>query len=126
MPEPEYAAKVRMAEAEVVTLLKSLPTPLRERAEKVPVTYQPCPTRELVKDGIEEDTLGLFVGPEFAGEVENVAPMAAQVFLFIDNLWDQAEGDPEIFKEEVRTTLLHELGHYLGLDEDDLADRGLE
>jgi predicted Zn-dependent protease with MMP-like domain len=117
---------VRMAADEVSAVLKSLPTPLRERAEKVPVTYQPYPTRELVKDGIEGDTLGLFVGPEFAGEVENVAPMAAQVFLFIDNLWDQAEGDPEIFKEEVRTTLLHELGHYLGLDEDDLADRGLE
>jgi len=29
------------------------------------------------------------------------------------------------FREEVRTTLLHELGHYLGLDEEGLIDRGL-
>ena len=44
--------------------------------------------------------------------------------------WDQMdawlEEDEEIFREEVHTTYLHELGHYLGLDEDDLFDRGLE
>jgi predicted Zn-dependent protease with MMP-like domain len=78
-----------------------------------------------VRDGIEADTLGLFVGPPFAGEFATNAPIAAQVFLFIDNLWDFADNDPEIFQEEVRTTLLHEIGHYLGLDEDDLFDRGL-
>jgi predicted Zn-dependent protease with MMP-like domain len=32
----------------------------------------------------------------------------------------------DLFREEVATTLLHELGHYLGLDEGDLTDRGLE
>ena len=33
--------------------------------------------------------------------------------------------DETTYRQEVRTTLLHELGHYLGLDEDDLDDRGL-
>ena len=32
----------------------------------------------------------------------------------------------EFFRDEVHTTYLHELGHYLGLDEDDLTERGLE
>ena len=75
-------------------------------------------------DGIEADTLGLFVGPEFAEE-SNV-PMPPQIILFLANLLDCAEGDPESFRDEVHTTLLHELGHYLGLDEDDLTERGLE
>jgi predicted Zn-dependent protease with MMP-like domain len=30
------------------------------------------------------------------------------------------------FRNEIRITYLHELGHYLGLDEDDLFERGLE
>ena len=30
-----------------------------------------------------------------------------------------------IFREEVKSTLLHELGHYLGLDEDQVEDLGL-
>ncbi len=28
--------------------------------------------------------------------------------------------------EEIRTTLLHETGHFFGMDEDDLADVGLD
>ena len=35
-------------------------------------------------------------------------------------------GVEEIFADEVHTTFMHELGHFLGLDEDDLYERGLE
>jgi len=44
----------------------------------------------------------------------------------LESLWDAAEQDEDTFCEEVRATYLHELGHFLGLDEDDLIDRGLE
>ncbi len=53
-------------------------------------------------------------------------PLPPQIILFLENLWDQAEGDEDLFCDEVHTTCLHELGHYLGLDEDDLCERGLE
>ena len=53
-------------------------------------------------------------------------PLPPQIILFIDNLWDMAEGDENVFRDEVRTTVLHEIGHYFGLDEADLEDRGLE
>jgi len=97
---------------------------LQERARLVPVTFERVPGVELQADGIEPDTLGLFVGPDFADE-ESV-PMPPQIMLFLDNLWDEAEQDEGWFVEEVRTTYLHELGHYLGLDEDELTERGLE
>ena len=113
-----------LALAEVEATLASLPKPLRERAERLPVTFERQPNAGLQADGIEADTLGLFTGPEFADE-GNV-PMPPQIILFLENLWDVAEGDEEIFNEEVRTTFLHELGHYLGLDEDELTERGLE
>ena len=51
--------------------------------------------------------------------------MPSAIRLFIENLRDEAEDDPERFRQEVRTTLLHELGHYLGLDEDELERRNL-
>ena len=47
------------------------------------------------------------------------------ILLFLENLWDFAGEDEEIFRQEVRTTYLHELGHYLGLEEIDLEERGL-
>ncbi|MBL9126699.1 MAG: metallopeptidase family protein, partial [Verrucomicrobiales bacterium] len=48
------------------------------------------------------------------------------ILLFLENLWEFVEGDSDGYYEEVRTTYLHELGHYLGLDEIDLEERGLD
>ena len=115
-----------LATGEVESTLAELPTPLRERARVLPVTLEPRPNAAQRRDGIEPDTLGLFVGPEFAHEDLTPLPLPPQIILFLENLWDQAEADEELFREEVRTTYLHELGHYLGLDEDDLFDRGLD
>ena len=113
-----------LALAEVEATLAALPKPLRERAGKLPVTFEHLPNAGLQADGIEPDTLGLFTGSEFADE-GNV-PLPPQIILFLENLWDFAEGNEEIFQDEVHTTFLHELGHYLGLDEDEIAGRGLE
>ena len=113
-----------LALTEVETTLAALPAPLRERAQKLPVLFERRPSHALQTDGIEPDTLGLFGGPEFAEE--DAVPMPPQIILFLENLWDFAEEDEEIFRDEVHTTYLHELGHYLGLDEDELTERGLE
>ena len=101
-----------------------MPEPLRERAKQLPVTFEPTPNAGRIADGIEADSLGLFTGAEFAEEGH--VPMPPQIILFLENLWDFAEQDEEIFLDEVNTTYLHEFGHYLGLDEDDLFERGLE
>ena len=113
-----------VAAAEVEATLAALPKPLRERAEKLPVTFERQPNAGLQADGIEPDTLGLFTGAEFVDE-GNI-PLPPQIILFLENLRNFAEGDEVVFREEVRTTFLHELGHYLGLDEDELTERGLE
>jgi len=113
-----------IALAEVEWTLVALPEPLRERAEKLPVIFERQPDAELQADGIEADTLGLFTGAEFAEE--NDMPLPPQIILYLQNIWDAAETNEKRFREEVRTTFLHELGHYLGLDEDDLIERGLE
>ncbi len=111
---------------EVEATLAALPAPLRDRAQALPVTFERRPNAAQRRDGIAPDTLGLFVGSEFAHEETAALPLPPQIILFLHNLWDFAEADEEFFCEEVHTTYLHELGHYLGLDEDDLFERGLE
>ena len=113
-----------LAATELETTLAALPKPLCEQARQLPVTFERVPNSGLQADEIEMDTLGLFTGSEFADEGASVLP--AQIILFLENIWDFAENDEEIFCEEVRTTFLHELGHFFGLDEDDLAARGLD
>ena len=113
-----------IALSEVEMTLEALPEPLRERAEKLPVIFERQPNAELQADGIEADTLGLFTGAEFIEENDVLLP--PQIILFLENIWSLVEADEKHFCEEVRTTFLHELGHYLGLDEDELTERGLE
>ena len=116
----------RLALEEVETTLAELPVPLRERAQALPVTFEQRPNSAHCRDGIEPDTLGLFVGEDFADEGTTSLPLPAQIILFLENIWEAAQGDETIFREEVHTTFMHELGHYLGLDEDGLIERGLE
>jgi predicted Zn-dependent protease with MMP-like domain len=113
-----------VAEEEVTRLMAGLPGVLRERAEMVPVILEPRPSEEMQVDGIEEDTLGLFIGPEWAEEGE--VPMPPQIILYLENLRDLSETDGKRFRDEIKTTFLHELGHFLGLNEEDLGERGLE
>jgi predicted Zn-dependent protease with MMP-like domain len=122
MPHWEHLQKLALDEVEAI--FAALPAPLRERARQLPVTFERVPNAALQADGIEPDTLGLFTGPEFADEEHSALP--PQIILFLENICAQAEGDEEIFRDEVHTTFLHELGHYLGLDEDELTERGLE
>ena len=116
----------RVAEAEITATLRALPSHLQARADRLPITLEPSPNNALVADHVEPDTLGLFVGEAFPDGEGMSMPIPPQIILFLENLWDFADGDETIYREEIRITLLHELGHYLGLDELDLEDRGLD
>lgn len=117
---------IRLAEQEVERTRARLPRSLRERAAEIPVTCVPRPTRAMQRDGVDPELLGLFVGEALPMADTPGGDLPAQILLFIENLADYAEYDEESFREETRTTYLHELGHYLGLDEGALADRDLE
>jgi predicted Zn-dependent protease with MMP-like domain len=121
---PSWERLFQVASQEVEETVAALPVTLRARAEKLPVTFAPRPNPEFQAEGIQADTLGLFTGAEFAEE-GNI-PLPSQIILFLENLWDFSGAAEPVFREEVRTTFLHELGHYLGLDEDELTERGLD
>lgn len=120
---PPFQELRERAIAEVERTLKELPPELLAKAQDLAILYETAPSADLVAEGMEPDLLGLFVGPDYPHSAETSE--APHIVLFMESIWDQADGDEEIFLEEVRDTYLHELGHYLGLDEDDLDARGL-
>jgi predicted Zn-dependent protease with MMP-like domain len=70
--------------------------------------------------------LGLFTGvplPEVSALGQ--APHLEHVLLYRRNI-ERDAGSPEEAAEQIRITLLHETGHFFGMDEDDLADVGLD
>jgi predicted Zn-dependent protease with MMP-like domain len=115
-----------LAASVVEAAQKSLPPQLRPLAATVPVHFERGPDAELIAVGFEPDILGLFTGSAHGTGLNEDQPMPAEIVLFLENLWDFAEGDREVFSDEVRITYLHELGHYLGWDEEDLAARELD
>ncbi len=118
-----------LAESAVGDEIEQLPEAVQAAAAECPVFFTTMeiwgPANE-VQEEEDQGLLGLFSGasrlePPPAGPEE-----VPRVTLFLDNLWDFSEEDEEVFREEAATTYLHELGHYLGWDEEEVAARGLE
>ena len=114
-----------IATTEVQSAIAELPENLREPAQAIATTFEPKPNAGFIADGIEADTLGLFLGEAMA-DPPSSHPQPTQIILFLETLWEFAGTDEAAFREEVRITYLHELGHYFGFDEDDLQERGMD
>jgi predicted Zn-dependent protease with MMP-like domain len=115
-----------LAAATVEATQRQLPAEIRPLALAVPVHFEAGPDASLLAEGFEPDLLGLFTGNPHGSEFTSDQPAPPQILLYLENLWDFAEGDTAVFRDETRRTYLHELGHYLGWDEDELTARGLE
>jgi predicted Zn-dependent protease with MMP-like domain len=120
------ARLTELAAATVAATQRKLPPEIRPLAEAVPVHYEAGPDASVLAEGFEPDILGLFTGNPHGTEFSRDDPAPPQILLYLESLWDLADGDVAEFRAEVRLTYLHELGHYLGWDEDELAARGLD
>jgi len=107
--------------------LDGLPPHIREAIGNVAVIVEDYPARWVVDDGIADPRiLGLFMGSDLAteGSVEAVHDGPARIYLYRWNI-ERACTTLEEVEREIHITVLHEIGHYLGLDEEELEARGL-
>ena len=121
-----FAQLAGIAADTVGAVQSRLPPEIRPLARDVPVHYEHAPAADVLAEGFEPDILGLFTGTPHGEELSQNNPSPPQILLYLESLWDFAGEEVETFQEEVRLTYLHELGHYLGWDEDDLTARGLD
>ena len=110
------------AEALVDATLARLPTWAREEMRNVEVIVADEPTADLDPDG--ERPLGLYLGtplPEreanFAGELPDV------IYIFLNPHLEHVDR-PDRLEAELQTTLIHEVAHYFGIDDDHLDKIG--
>ncbi len=115
-----------IAQQVVNKVIVKLPKELRKKVSGLPVVFEEKPNKVLIEEGIEVDTLGLFVGPAFAEGLFATDSLPSQIIIFVMNIYDDADEEISEFRKQVRLTYLHELGHYLGLDEKGLTDRDLD
>jgi len=73
----------------------------------------------------DPDLLGLYHGvplPE-RGDMAGMPPDTISIYRIP---LEESFSDPVELQEEIRITVLHELGHYFGLDEDRIAELGYD
>lgn len=108
--------------------LRELPPQVRKHLDELPVLVESLPRREVLcseQPPLSPDLLGLFVGRHLLERTNaDVATAPGAIFLFRRNLLRVCADRAELEKE-IRTTVQHEVGHLLGLDEDDLERWGL-
>jgi predicted Zn-dependent protease with MMP-like domain len=104
----------------------NLPRSIRERIEGVSLQIEDFPDLDLVRgERISPQTLGLFIGVPRTEALQTDQPLDLdRIMLFKKNL-EKICQDEEDLIDQIQVTLRHEVGHYLGLDEDDLERLGL-
>ena len=123
---PPGAVQVSEDELERIAqaTLDELPAHIRERLANVPILIDDMPAIEVVDDGFDPRSLGLFTGTPMPEDGMS-QPSVTNIHLYKRNL-ERSAVDEDHLAEEIRITVLHETAHYFGLDEDDLVELGLD
>lgn len=128
--DPEsFPAPVRLDEREVEQLvhevLESLPEDVQRAIGNVHISVVSLPDRHLHQNGIDPLTLGVYTGTDLLSESYLDGQTSLnRIEIFQRNI-ERIAADRDEVKEELRITLLHEIGHHLGWDEHELHERGL-
>jgi predicted Zn-dependent protease with MMP-like domain len=103
--------------------IEGLPAELRARLRNVTVVLQKRPSLALVREGFDPRAYGLFDVPPL---VDGAAPFEepSQIVLYTSNLLGDF-ADPDEIAAQTEVTVLHEIAHYFGFEEDEMERLGL-
>ncbi len=102
----------------------TIPAGLRPAYAELTVALEDYASPTLLEGYDEPELLGMFVGAE-RGEEPAPGELSPRIHLW-RRAHEHACSTAHELAGEVRTTLLHEFGHYLGYDEQGLAGLGLD
>lgn len=114
-------------------VMAKMPPQVHELLEKVPMFVEDYPSPEVMRQtGIRhrQQLCGLYTGIPLtnrsvmqSGVLSDVIHIYREGILsMVSDAWGQV--DEQALREQIRITVLHELGHHHGLDEDDLSELG--
>jgi predicted Zn-dependent protease with MMP-like domain len=111
----------------VTEVLNTLPDEFASRLANVEVVIEDEPSRaQLRRAGLDprEDTLfGLYEGVPLEERTPDLPVLPDKISLFYLPIVEACESEEEI-RAEIRTTVLHEVAHFFGIDDDDLESWG--
>ena len=116
-------------ERQVERVLARLPERFRQAARNVQIILEDEPSPEILaetEDDSDEPLLGLYVGtPLPERSFGEIPALPDRIYIFRGPLERMSRGRKELC-EQIRITVLHELAHYFGLDDDHLLELGYD
>jgi predicted Zn-dependent protease with MMP-like domain len=104
----------------VEEVLDSLPREFRSRIRNVAVLVEDVPSNQRSPQQQEPLLMGLFHGlPATKKSVFDLSTGPDYIVLYQKNIEAVCSSEVEI-RKQVRLTVIHELGHYFGMDEEQL------
>jgi predicted Zn-dependent protease with MMP-like domain len=120
------AARARAFELLVDRAIEAIPDPYRQALREVAVVIEDEPSAEQLEENDLEpwDTMyGLYEGVPRTDYAADSAASPNRITLYRLPLQEDFP-DPRDLEAEVRLTVLHELAHHLGIDDDRLDELG--
>jgi predicted Zn-dependent protease with MMP-like domain len=100
--------------------IASLPDQFAQWIDEVPIIVEDAPAPG---DKRVQNALGFYQGDTLFGRLENSGHLPARIVLYREHLMHACRTREQL-AEEIRKTLLHELGHHAGMDEEQLDALG--
>ncbi|MEX0817295.1 MAG: metallopeptidase family protein [Gaiellales bacterium] len=105
-------------EDHVRSALESLPAELRDAMSNVEIVVED-------ENRDDPDLFGLYLGVPLVDRGEGYAgALPDKIAVYRIPLEEEFGHDPEVLEEEIRITVVHEIAHHFGIDEDRLAELG--
>ena len=107
--------------------LESIPDLIRVRMENVDVTIDDWPTEEQLTDlGMDPDELlfGLYEGTPLVERGITADPLLPDKITIFQGPLEEAFASEQEIEDEIRRTVVHEVAHHFGIDEERLAELG--
>ena len=106
--------------------IDNLPRSIREYVEDVPVIVEDFSSAQLLaNENVSPQILGIYFGtPRTVAEANAQPTDVTRVMLFKRNL-EKICRDQDDLIEQIQITVRHEIGHHLGLSEEDMERLGL-
>jgi predicted Zn-dependent protease with MMP-like domain len=108
--------------------LAAIPPPFREHLEQVAIVIDDEPTADQLRaNGMDPDDslYGIYEGVPITEYGADWVTLPNRITLFRLPL-EEDFPDPDDLAEEVRITVIHELAHHLGIDDDRLGELGVD
>lgn len=110
----------------VVDVLDSLPENLLQVLDNVDVVIEPRPSKDQLSNmGITHGSLfGLYEGIPLTMRDSGYSIVAPDKITIFQRVIESACSTEEEIADQVRTTVIHEVAHHFGIDEDKLEELG--